>query len=96
MRVKRQNQTFFVPCTEKTDVRTIKSNIVAALKGSEKDGSVTEDNMRLLLPEPKSTVLDDGKDLAHYEIQNDAELNVVFQISENQWEQVCVASTAAT
>lgn len=51
--------------------------------------------MRLLLPAPKSTVLEDDKDLAHYEIKNDDVLNVVFQISENQWEQVCVVSTDA-
>jgi hypothetical protein len=91
--VKRQKQTFFIPCTEKSDIRSIKSNIVAALKGSEKDEGILEDNMRLLLPAPKSTVLEDGKDLTHYEIKNDDELNVVFQISENQWEQVFVAST---
>ena len=95
VRVKRQKQTFFVPCTEKSDIRSIKSSIVAALKNSDKDGDVTEDNMRLLLPAPKSTVLEDGKDLAQYEIKNDEVLNVVFQISENQWEQVYVEPTDA-
>ena len=81
----------------------IKTNIAEALKqgssSSEKDddGAVTADQMRLLLPAPKSTVLEDDKEIRDYEdISNDAILNVVFQISENQWEHVAVDSTDVT
>ena len=96
MRVKRQNQTFFIPCAPDDKIIKIKKHITLALKASEKDDGVTEDHMKLLLPAPKSTVLEDAQDLGHYEIKNDAELNVVFQISENVWETVAVDSTDVT
>ena len=96
VRVKRQNQTFFVPCSPEDKIRVIKNNIASALEQglSEKDNGVTADQMRLLLPAPKSTVLEDDKAISDYtEIENDVELHVVFQISENQWEHVAVDST---
>jgi len=91
VRVKRQNQTFFIPCLPDDKIQKIKSNIVVALKGSERDSGVQADQMRLLLP--NSTVLEDDQTLNHYEIKNDDVLHVVFQITENQWEAVCVDST---
>ena len=74
------------------NILKIKENIVIALKGSDNDGTQA-DAMRLLIPAPKSTVLEDEKKLTDYEIKNDDELHVVFQISESTWETVAVAST---
>ena len=92
VRVKRQNQTFFIPCAAEDKILTVKEKIEQALKVSEKDDGVTSEHMRLLLPPPKSTVLEDDESLNHYEIKNDMELHVVFQISENLWETVAVES----
>lgn len=95
VRVKRQNQTFFISCSPEDKILAIKQHIAVALQGrSEKDDGVTADQMRLLLPAPKSTVLEDDRAISEYEeIENDVELHVVFQISENQWEHVAVDST---
>ncbi|CAB9519907.1 expressed unknown protein [Seminavis robusta] len=92
VRVKRQNQTYFIPCAPDDKIRVVKEKIEQALKVSEKDDGVTADHMRLLMPPPKSTVLEDDQALTHYEIKNDTELHVVFQISENLWETVAVES----
>jgi Ubiquitin family len=94
VRVKRHNQTFFIPCSADGKISTIKENIAIALNVSEKDDGVTADQMRLLLPSSKSqpTVLEDNQTLTHYDITNDTVMHVVFQISENTWETVAVES----
>jgi Ubiquitin family len=94
VRVKRQNQTFFIPCSADGTISAIKENIAIALNFSDKDDGVTAKHMRLLLPTTKShpTVLDDNQTLTHYDIKNDAVLHVVFQISENTWETEAVES----
>lgn len=74
----------------------IKEKIALALRGSEKDDGIQAETMRLLLPAPKSTTLEDEKKLTDYEIKNDDILHVVFQISENQWETVNVDATDIT
>ena len=64
-----------------------------ALQGSDDEDDVTAESLRLLLPPPKATGLEDDKKLTDYEIKNDNIIHVIFQISENQWETVNVDST---
>ena len=52
--------------------------------------------MRLLLPAPAHTILEDDNKVSSYkEIKNDVLLHVIFQLSENEWEAVAVDADAS-
>jgi len=64
----------------------VKEQVALATKESWKT-----DQMRLIVPK-NNQVLKDDEPLAKH-TENDSELHVVFQISENEWESVDVEST---
>jgi hypothetical protein len=85
MRIKRQNQTYFITCNPTDTIRSVKQQISLAAKGE-----TPSDSMRLLLTNKDRTVLENDKTLAKYDIKSEDQLYVVFQMSENEWEPVQV------
>ena len=72
-------------------ITTLKSSIAQAVPDTE----IKQDNLKLVLPSSPSAFLEDDKELSHYDIKNDSEVHMVYQISENQWETVSVSSAQA-
>lgn len=91
VRIKRQNQTYFVMCTPGDTIGYLKEQVALATKEEYKAGQ-----MRMILPKD-NTVLEDEDKLEKHEgeITNETELHVVFQISEGEWESVYIEDTQA-
>jgi prolyl oligopeptidase PreP (S9A serine peptidase family) len=90
LRLKRQNQVYFVMCKPDDTVGYLKQQVALANKKEWK-----AEQMRVILPKD-NTVLEDSEKLEeHEEIKNETELYVVFQISEQEWESVNIESTQA-
>lgn len=52
--------------------------------------------MRLIIPKDNTILADDDKLQKHEDhIKNEAELHVVFQIADGEWEDVAIAETQA-
>jgi hypothetical protein len=91
VRIKRQNQTYFVMCTPEDTVGYLKQQVAVATKKEYK-----AEQMRMILPKD-NTILEDADTLQKHEdqIKNETELHVVFQISEGEWESVTIEDTQA-
>lgn len=85
MRIKRQNQVFFVVCNPEDKIQYLKEQVALAVKHEWKP-----DQMRLILPTDNSILENSDKISRHEDIKNDSELYATFQISEGQWESVHV------
>ena len=81
-------------CQPEDTVGYLKKHISLALKNEWKP-----DQMRLIIPKENKVLDNDDDKLKQYEdlgIKNEAELYVVFQISENVWETVTVQVDEST
>lgn len=90
LRIKRRNQTYFIMCTEDTTLGSLKEQIAAAT-GKEVDAA----SMRLISKANQPLGEDTDKLSQHTDLKNDAELYVVFQIGDGEWEEVQVEDTDA-
>lgn len=90
VRLKRQNQVYFVMCKPDDTVGYLKQQLVLANKKEWK-----AEQMRVILPKGNTVLEDSVKLEEHEEIKNESELYVVFQISEQEWESVNIESTQA-
>jgi hypothetical protein len=91
VRIKRQNQTYFVMCNPDDTVGFLKQQVALAAKDEWKP-----EQMRMILPKG-NTVLKDSDTLKQHEdeIKSESELYVVFQISQGEWESVNIESSQA-
>ena len=81
-------------CRPEDTVGYLKKEISLAVKNEWKP-----DQMRLIIPKENKVLDNDDDKLKQYEdlgIKNEAELYVVFQISENVWESVTVQVDEST
>lgn len=91
LRIKRQNQTYFVMCSEDDTVGYLKEQISLATKQETK-----AEHMKIIMPKDNKPLDDDSEKLSKYEeLKSESELYVVFQISGDQWEGVHVEDTDA-
>lgn len=90
VRLKRQNQVYFVMCQPDDTVGYLKQQVALANKKEWK-----AEQMRVILPKGNTVLEDSDKLEEHEEIKNETELYVVFQISEQEWESVNIESTQA-
>eukprot|EP00980_Cylindrotheca_fusiformis_P014553 scaffold3924_cov109-Cylindrotheca_fusiformis.AAC.2 len=84
LRIKRRNQTFFIMCEPNHTIQYLKEQISLATKQE-----FQPSQMRLLLPKDDSVLNDDEK-LEKIEIKSEAELYLVLNVSDNEWEPVDV------
>mmetsp|Transcript_63816 Transcript_63816/g.176385 ORF Transcript_63816/g.176385 Transcript_63816/m.176385 type:complete len:101 (+) Transcript_63816:96-398(+) len=90
LRVKRQNQCYFIMCQPEDTVGFVKEQVALANK------EYKADQMRLIIPNDNTILADDDKLQKHEDhIKNEAELHVVFQTADGEWEDVAIAETQA-
>src|SRR5690349_4183103 len=87
VRIRRQNQTYFVVSSPKDTIQTLKEQVAIAAKDEWK-----AEQMRMIHPATHD-VLQDTDTLESLEIRNEDILHVVFQIGEGVWESVHIDST---
>jgi hypothetical protein len=86
LRIKRENQTFFVMCSPSHTIKYLKDQVALATKHE-----YETDQMRLLLPIDSTILNDDDKLETHQDqIKNESELYLVLKISDDEWEPVKV------
>lgn len=94
LRIKRKNQTFFIPSSKADAFSSIKSQISEALSccsGDDADVTIPE-NMRLYLQEDGGTLLNDVATIAdHASIKDGSILYLVFREGGDNWEDIDIA-----
>ncbi|KAG7337572.1 hypothetical protein IV203_019827 [Nitzschia inconspicua] len=89
--IRRLNQAYFVKCTPNDTVGYLKQQVSLATKKE-----ILPEHMRIINAKDRQPLDDDDEKLSKYEeLKNDAELYVVFQISDGEWEAVHVHDTEA-
>ena len=97
LRIKRQNQTYFVTCNPDDTFGYLKEQVALA-----NNGEYEAKQMRMILPKDSTILNDDDKISSREEIKSESELYVVFAISDGEFEPVQVvvedptAAAAAT
>jgi hypothetical protein len=91
LRIRRLKQTYFIKCTSDDTIGYLKEQISLATKKE-----VKPDHMRIIQAKDHKPLDDDMEAISnHEELNNGAELHVVFQISDAEWEAVHVDDTEA-
>lgn len=83
VRVKRQNQTYFVTCNKEDTFSLVKEQVALANQDHSKD------QIRLVVPKD-GTIIEDDWTLEKFveDAKDEFELFCVFQISDSEWEPV--------
>lgn len=79
VRVKRQKTTYFVHCESSETVLQLKGKIQAI---------TNQDAARVMLKNAKDVDLTDAETLQQQQIDNDAELHMIFKTDDDSWEPV--------
>ena len=85
LRIKRQNQTYFVTCNPDDTFGYLKEQVALA-----NNGEYEAKQMRMILPKDSTILNDDDKISSREEIKSESELYVVFAISDGEFEPVQV------
>jgi hypothetical protein len=96
VRLRRKNQTFFILCRQPSQdtVGFLKQEVAKALEGrqdEEQESSaiaVEASDVRIIQPTDGTVLDDDNATMEGLKIENEAILNVVFKIADNEWEPV--------
>ena len=92
LRVKRQNQTYFVACQKEDNFLFVKEQVALANKEHSKD------QIRIVLPKDGTIIEDEWtlEKVIEEDTKDELELFCVFKIADNEWEPVSTVPLDAT